>query len=182
MFQAVETKSRDFEDNPDARRSVSGAAFGVFLAALVATRRRTAGGALCLPPCLRVLVAPLPQKSHTASRVAIFGDPIIGAHLLFMGANSPSSRKPQVYGYLGALSEKRRFRTRFLLIIFARYKATGAACRDFYESSCSAESCASLSAMARLSSMPPMSPIMKESSEYSVSPMRWSVTRFCGKL
>ncbi|HIY96111.1 MAG TPA: hypothetical protein H9729_00305, partial [Candidatus Borkfalkia excrementigallinarum] len=32
---------------------------------------------LCLPPSPRVLVAPLPQKSHTAARVAIFGDPVI---------------------------------------------------------------------------------------------------------
>ena len=50
---------------------------GVFsLFALVATRRRRAGGALYLPPRPRVLVAPLPQKSHIATRVAIFGGPV----------------------------------------------------------------------------------------------------------
>ena len=78
----------------------------------VATRRRRASGARSLPPSPRTLVAPFPQKSHTASRVAIFGDPIIGAHLLLTGANSPSSPKPQVYGYLGALFEKRGSQTR----------------------------------------------------------------------
>ena len=77
---------------------------GVFSLFIVATRRRTAGGALCLPPSPRVLVSPLPQKSHTASRVAIFGDPVIfKGTLIFMGKNSPSSQKPYVCGYLGAL-------------------------------------------------------------------------------
>ena len=94
---------------------------GVFsLFALVASRRRTAGGALFLPPCLRVLVAPLPQKSHTASRVAIFGDPVIGTHILFMGANSPSSPKPYVCGNSGALWQKRRFATRIRLFYPSR--------------------------------------------------------------
>ena len=48
----------------------------VFPSALVATRRRRADGSLYLPPHPRVLVAPYPQKSHTAPRVAIFGDPV----------------------------------------------------------------------------------------------------------
>jgi len=33
LFRADETKSRDFEDNPNAHRLISGAVFGVFLAA-----------------------------------------------------------------------------------------------------------------------------------------------------
>ena len=67
---------RDWRATPPFKRfRVLCGVFSLFL--LVATRRRTAGGALCLPPSPRVLVAPLPQKSHTASRVAIFGDPVI---------------------------------------------------------------------------------------------------------
>ena len=83
---------------------------GVFsLFALVASRRRTAGGALCLPPCLRVLVAPLPQKSHTASRVAIFGDPVIGAHILFYGRKFTLLPKAVCMRLLGGALAKTSF-------------------------------------------------------------------------
>ena len=54
-------------------------------------------------------------------------------------------------------------------------------CAKPYASS-SDESWASRSAMARLSIIWEMSPSMKLSKEYSVSPILWSVTRFCGKL
>ena len=45
-----------------------------------------------------------------------------------------------------------------------------------------ADSCAVRSARISASISSSMSPSMKASSLYSVRPMRWSVTRFCGKL
>ena len=99
-------------DNPMFALLWQSSASGFLFAALVATRRRRAGGAHSLPPSPRTLVAPLPQKSHTASRVAIFGGP----HCLGLSAMTRAaftlSPQPNVFGKLGALRQKRGFATR----------------------------------------------------------------------
>ena len=88
------------KDNPIALAMLG--AIGVFLAALVATRQRRAGGALCLPPSPRTLVAPLPQKSHTATRVAIFGDPVILMARILLGCRNFTLSVSRGIGKYGA--------------------------------------------------------------------------------
>ena len=101
----------DFRENPRARGCAANRLFSLFV--LVATRRRTAGGALCLPPSPCTLVAPYPQKSHTATRVAIFGGPIIGGSLIIERAQIHSFRIcPSAYW-----GQKRKLRFPFLQVI-----------------------------------------------------------------
>ena len=70
-----------------------------------------------MPPCLRVLVAPLPQKSHTASRVAIFGDPVNGAHILFYGRKFTLFPKAASIRLLGGALAKTSFCLRELFVL-----------------------------------------------------------------
>ena len=111
--------SLDFRENPRARGFAANRLFSLF--ALIATRQRTAGGALYLPPSPRTLVAPLPRKSHTASRVAIFGGPVIEGSLIIERAQIHSFRIcPSAYR-----GQKRKLRFPFLRdIILIIYRAS----------------------------------------------------------
>ena len=61
-----------------------------------------------MPPSPRTLVAPFPQKSHTATRVAIFGDPVYLGHTILRAPHSPFLQKQRCL-QIGVRCAKARF-------------------------------------------------------------------------